>query len=55
MSYNIVIHRITGDGNKKDLIGPEWSANKRDVLNTINKYMKENDIVQGDELQKAGE
>ena len=55
MSYNIIIHRITGDGNKIDLIGPEWSANKRDVLNTINKYMKENDIVQGDELQKAGE
>ncbi|WP_410208859.1 TIGR01212 family radical SAM protein [Fusobacterium sp.] len=55
MSYNIVIHRITGDGNKKELIGPEWSANKRDVLNSITKYMKENNIVQGDELQKMGE
>lgn len=50
MSYNIVIHRLTGDGSKKDLVGPMWSANKRDVLNTINKYLKDNNIVQGDEV-----
>lgn len=50
MSYNMVIHRLTGDGSKKDLVGPMWSANKRDVLNTINKYLKDNNIVQGDEV-----
>lgn len=34
---NVVIHRLTGDGAKKDLIAPLWSADKKHVLNTINK------------------
>lgn len=34
---NIVIHRLTGDGAKKDLISPLWSADKKKVLNAINK------------------
>lgn len=34
---NIVIHRLTGDGAKKDLIAPLWSADKKRVLNAINK------------------
>lgn len=34
---NIVIHRLTGDGPKKDLIAPLWSADKKYVLNRINK------------------
>lgn len=34
---NIVIHRLTGDGAKKDLIAPLWSADKKNVLNKINK------------------
>jgi hypothetical protein len=38
---NIVIHRFTGDGAKKDLIAPLWSANKKNVLNTINKALNE--------------
>lgn len=33
---NIVIHRITGDGPKNLLLAPNWSANKKHVLNTIN-------------------
>lgn len=33
---NIVIHRLTGDGAKKDLIAPLWSADKKRVLNAIN-------------------
>lgn len=33
---NVVIHRLTGDGDKKILIAPEWSANKKLVLNSIN-------------------
>lgn len=32
---NIVIHRLTGDGAKKDLIAPLWSADKKRVLNSI--------------------
>lgn len=34
---NIVIHRLTGDGAKKDLIAPLWSADKKRVLNAMNK------------------
>lgn len=34
---NIVIHRLTGDGAKKDLIAPLWSADKKEVLNAISK------------------
>ena len=44
---NIVIHRLTGDGAKKDLIAPLWSADKKKVLNAINKYFKDNNIKQG--------
>lgn len=33
--YEVVIHRITGDGAKKDLIAPLWSADKKRVLNYL--------------------
>ena len=33
----VVIHRLTGDGDKKLLVAPLWSANKKLVLNEINK------------------
>ena len=38
---DIVIHRLTGDGAKKDLIAPLWSADKNRVLNAINKALRE--------------
>lgn len=38
---NVVIHRLTGDGAKKDLIDPLWSADKKTVLNTINRALKD--------------
>lgn len=38
---NVVIHRLTGDGAKKDLIAPLWSADKKNVLNTINKALQQ--------------
>lgn len=38
---SVVIHRLTGDGAKKDLIAPLWSADKKTVLNTINKALNE--------------
>lgn len=44
---DIVIHRITGDGPKKLLIAPLWSANKRLVLNTINQQLVLRDTYQG--------
>lgn len=36
---HIVIHRITGDGAKKDLVAPAWSADKKAVLNYLNDYL----------------
>lgn len=36
---NVVIHRLTGDGAKKDLIAPMWSADKKRVLNAINEAL----------------
>ena len=34
-----VIHRITGDGAKKDLIAPKWSADKKRVLNYLHRVL----------------
>ncbi len=36
-----VIHRITGDGPKRLLLAPLWSANKKLVLNTLNRAIRE--------------
>lgn len=44
---NIVIHRITGDAPKKYLVEPLWSADKKNVLNTINRELEKRDIIQG--------
>ena len=44
---DIVIHRLTGDGDKNTLLAPLWSLRKRDVLNSLHKYLKENGIRQG--------
>lgn len=44
----IVIHRISGDGPKSLLIAPLWSANKRLVLNSMTRRLKERGICQGD-------
>lgn len=47
ISKNVVIHRLTGDGDKKILVAPLWSGNKKVVLNTINKTFEERNIIQG--------
>ena len=36
---HVTVHRITGDGAKKDLIAPLWSADKKRVLNYLNKNL----------------
>lgn len=46
-SPRVVIHRVTGDGPKDILISPRWSLNKRDVLNSLHKKMKQNNNYQG--------
>jgi radical SAM protein (TIGR01212 family) len=47
---NVVIHRITGDGDKKSLIAPLWSADKKRVLNYINKQLDLRNVKQGSKL-----
>lgn len=37
---NVVVHRITGDGAKRDLIAPLWSADKKRVLNYLNRSLQ---------------
>ena len=39
---HIVVHRITGDGAKKDLIAPLWSADKKRVLNYLHRVLSVN-------------
>ena len=46
----IVIHRLTGDPKVEDLIEPKWITKKIDVLNGIDKYMFNKNIVQGDKI-----
>ena len=38
---DMVIHRMTGDGAKRDLIAPLWSMDKKRVLNSLNKAISE--------------
>ena len=44
---NVVIHRLTGDGDKKLLVAPLWSADKKRVLNTIQKALHDRNVTQG--------
>ena len=44
---DMVIHRLTGDGPKKILIAPQWTGDKKRVLNTINRELERRDIRQG--------
>ena len=48
LNKEIVIHRLTGDPKKEDLIEPSWTLKKFCVLNDIDKEMKKRDIYQGD-------
>lgn len=47
MPQEMVIHRLTGDGAKRDLVSPLWSADKKRVLNALRRYMDEHDVQQG--------
>ncbi len=46
---DIVIHRITGDGKRDELLAPLWTLQKRFVLNSITKEMKVRNSFQGKE------
>ena len=52
MPPSVVIHRLTGDGAKRDLIAPLWSADKKRVLNAIHQAFLRDDVEQGSALIK---
>jgi len=52
LDTDMVIHRLTGDGSRETLIEPRWSLDKRNVLNSIEKHLKENNVSQGDKYEK---
>lgn len=41
---DMVIHRLTGDGAKRDLLAPLWSADKKHVLNYVNNYLQQHTL-----------
>ena len=50
---HVVIHRLTGDGAKRDLLAPLWSGDKKRVLNAIQTAFARNDVVQGSDVAPA--
>ena len=50
---DMTVNRLTGDGAKKDLIAPLWSADKKQVLNRLNRYLDEHDVKQGRQCRKS--
>ena len=48
---NVVIHRITGDAPKRYLVSPLWSADKKTVMNRINREMKLRNLRQGEGIK----
>jgi len=51
LSPETVIHRLTGDGDKRSLLSPLWSADKHRVLNAWNRYLQQHDVRQGSRYQ----
>ena len=46
----MVIHRLTGDGAKRDLLAPGWSGDKKRVINEIRRRFLADDLEQGSDL-----
>ena len=47
---NMVVHRLTGDGAKRDLLAPLWSGDKKRVLGAIHQAFLRDDLEQGSAL-----
>ena len=47
ISSEVVVHRMTGDGDRQTLVAPLWSIKKIDVLNSIHKELKRRNTYQG--------
>ena len=44
---DIIIHRLSADGNVSDLIEPKWTIKKLVVMNEIDKKLRKNSLYQG--------
>lgn len=47
---DMVVHRLTGDGDKRLLLAPLWSGNKKEVLNSIGRAFVARGVLQGGAL-----
>ena len=48
----MIVHRLTGDGKREDMVGPMWSLKKWEVLNAIDDTMKSRNSYQGAKYNK---
>ena len=51
LNKEIVIHRLTADPDKNNIIEPTWLIKKFTILNEIDKLMSKNNIYQGDKIK----
>ena len=49
----MIVHRLTGDGKRDEMVGPMWSLKKWEVLNAIDDTMRDRDSYQGIKYKKA--
>lgn len=49
---DMVIHRLTGDGPKRILLAPQWTGDKKRVLNDLNRALDRQNVRQGEWYQK---
>ena len=47
---SMIIHRLTGDGAKRDLLAPAWSGDKKRVLNAIHHAFLRDNVEQGSDF-----
>lgn len=48
----MIVHRLTGDGKRDEMVGPLWSLKKWEVLNAIDDTMKDRNSYQGIKYNK---
>lgn len=52
ISPRVIVHRITGDPAKEELVAPEWTLHKKNVLNGIEKRLNALKLYQGKNYKK---
>ena len=52
LDKDIIIHRLTGDGDKEKLVAPLWSKNKIKTIGEISKILKQRNSYQGINFKK---